>query len=97
VREARGLLCSVDHVVPHTDTDGLAAGAIALRARARRERRARRPPRRGDTPFGIDPPLPNGSVALLDFSARALAWPRLIVDHHVPEAEPRQDQVVVSA
>jgi hypothetical protein len=33
VARVRDAVLGADHVVPHTDADGLAAGAIALRAR----------------------------------------------------------------
>jgi len=80
--------------VPHTDADGLTAGAIAYRG-------IDRPPQvvllgRGSTPFGADPPLPDGRVAVLDWGVRQLARPGLIVDHHVPEEVPRSDQLLVS-
>jgi single-stranded-DNA-specific exonuclease len=52
---------------------------------------------RGETPFGDEPPLPAGSVAVLDWGVRQLARPGILVDHHVPEAVPRDDQLVVSA
>lgn len=50
----------------------------------------------GQTPFGPSPDLPPGSVALLDQGVRDLQRPGVIVDHHVPEAEPRPGVVVVS-
>ena len=93
--DARELLLTVEHVVPHTDADGLAAGALALRARGETADAAVLL-RRGETPFGPDPPLPPGSVGVLDWGVRALARPGVLVDHHVPEALPRADQVVVS-
>jgi single-stranded-DNA-specific exonuclease len=81
--------------VPHTDADGLAAGAIALRAR-RESADAAVILDRGQTPFGPEPPLREGSVAVLDWGVRELSRPGLIVDHHVPETDPRSDQLVVS-
>jgi single-stranded-DNA-specific exonuclease len=93
--EARAFLESVDFVVPHTDADGLSAGAIALRARDETAEDAVLLGR-GLTPFGDDPPLPAGSAAVLDWGIRALTRPGLLVDHHAPEAEPRADQMVVS-
>jgi single-stranded-DNA-specific exonuclease len=92
---ARTLLLRVEHVVPHTDADGLAAGAIALRARGETAGDAILLGR-GETPFGRRPPFPDGSVAVLDWGVRELARPGLLVDHHVPEAEPRDDQLVLS-
>jgi single-stranded-DNA-specific exonuclease len=82
-------------VVPHTDADGLAAGAIALRARGEGADAAVLL-RRGQTPFAPDAPLPEGPLAVLDWGMRPLARPALIVDHHLPEAAPRDDQVFVS-
>ena len=82
--------------MPHTDADGLAAGALALRARGE-DARAAVLLRRGETPFGPDAPLPPGSVAVLDWGVRRVERPGVLVDHHAPEgAEPRPDQVVVS-
>lgn len=93
--DARELLLAVDLVVPHTDADGLAAGALALRARGEPAAAAVLLGR-GETPFGPEPPLPPGSVAALDWGIRPLERPGLLVDHHVPEAEPRENQVVAS-
>lgn len=88
-------MLAVDHVCPHTDADGLAAGAIVLRARGESAEAAvlLEP---GQTPFGERPDLPPGSVALLDQGVRDLQRPGVIVDHHVPEMKPRSDVVVVS-
>jgi single-stranded-DNA-specific exonuclease len=83
------------HVVPHTDADGLSAGAIALRARCE-DADAAVVLRRGETPFGDGAPLPPGAVAVLDWGVRRLARPGLIVDHHAPEAEPGPDVLLVS-
>src|SRR3954452_6136680 len=85
-------------VVPHTDADGLAAGAIALRERGERADAAVLLSR-GQTPFAQPPPqaLPDGALAVLDWGVRALDRPGLLVDHHLPEAAPRDDQVVVSS
>jgi single-stranded-DNA-specific exonuclease len=90
------LLHAVDAVVPHTDADGLAAGALALRARRQGAADAILLAR-GETPFGADPPLPRGSFAVLDWGVRRLERPGLLVDHHAPEAEPRADQVILSS
>jgi single-stranded-DNA-specific exonuclease len=89
------VLGSVETVVPHVDADGLAAGALALRARGEGASAAVLL-ERGQTPFGPAPPLPAGSVAVLDWGIRPLARPGLLVDHHAPEAEPRADQLAVS-
>jgi single-stranded-DNA-specific exonuclease len=93
-RRARAELERADAIVPHTDADGLSAGAIAYRG-------VPRPPivvllGRGQTPFGPDAPLPDGQVAVLDWGVREVARPGLIVDHHVPEEPGRPDQIVVS-
>ncbi len=72
-------------VVPHTDADGLAAGAIALRARGEGAEAAVLLGR-GMTPFAPDAPLPDGPLAMLDWGIRPLDRPALLVDHHAPEA-----------
>jgi single-stranded-DNA-specific exonuclease len=90
---AREALAAATTIVPHTDADGLAAGAIALRARGLTADDALLLGR------GRDPwtePLPAGPPALLDWGVRTLAGPALIVDHHVPDADPSRDQVVLS-
>ena len=96
LERARSRLLEVDVVVPHTDADGLSAGAIALRARGEGASAAVLLGR-GLTPFGADPPLPPGSVAVLDWGVRSLNRPGLLVDHHAPEAPARSDQLVLSA
>lgn len=95
LERARRLLLDVGAVVPHVDADGLAAGAIALRARGESAGAAVLLGR-GQNPFGPDAPLPGGSLAVLDWGVRRLLRPGLIVDHHAPEAPPRADQLVVS-
>jgi single-stranded-DNA-specific exonuclease len=92
---ARTRLLAVDVVVPHTDADGLAAGALALRARGEGPEAAVLLDR-GQTPFGPDPPLPPRSAAVLDWGVRPLYRPGILVDHHAPEAQPLADQVVLS-
>ena len=92
---ARQALRNAAAVVPHTDADGLAAGAIALRERGE-EAAAAVLLRRGQTPWADDAPLPDGPLAVLDWGMRALDRPGLIVDHHAPEAAPRDDQVFVN-
>jgi single-stranded-DNA-specific exonuclease len=72
-------------VVPHTDADGLAAGAIALRARGESADAAVLLGR-GATPFAADAPLPAGPLAILDWGIRSTTRPGLLVDHHAPEA-----------
>jgi single-stranded-DNA-specific exonuclease len=83
-------------VVPHVDADGLAAGALALRERGERAAAAVLLDR-GTTPWAPDAPLPDGPLAILDWGVRELGRPALIVDHHSPEAAPREDQVVVTS
>jgi single-stranded-DNA-specific exonuclease len=83
-------------VVPHTDADGLAAGALALRERGEGAGAAVLLGR-GETPWGPGVSLPDGPLAILDWGVRALDRPALVVDHHSPEAGPREDQVVVSS
>jgi single-stranded-DNA-specific exonuclease len=91
----RHALLSADHVVPHTDADGLAAGALALRARGQPATAAvLLAPQQ--TPWGPDPDLPPGSIALLDWGVRAFARPGVLIDHHVPEERP-VGAVVVSS
>jgi single-stranded-DNA-specific exonuclease len=90
---ARDLLAAAAFVAPHTDADGLAAGAIALRARGE-DAGAALLLGRGRTPYAEA--LPPGLPALLDWGVRPLAGPALIVDHHVPETRPGPDQVLVS-
>jgi single-stranded-DNA-specific exonuclease len=82
-------------VVPHTDADGLAAGAMALRATGRTADDALLFGR-GGSPFASDASSTQGALALLDWGVRDIAAPALFVDHHAPEATPRHDQLVVS-
>ncbi len=95
ITSAREALRAAEVIVPHTDADGLAAGAIALRSRSEPAAVAVLLGR-GQTPFGPEPPLPERRVAVLDWGVRELTRPGLLVDHHVPEAKPRADQVVLS-
>src|SRR3712207_200347 len=88
-------LLAAKSVCPHTDADGLAAGAIALRARGDTAAKAVLLGR-GQTPWGDAPPLPKGSVSILDWGVRHVGRPGLLVDHHAPEAEPTDDQILVS-
>jgi single-stranded-DNA-specific exonuclease len=66
-------------IVPHTDADGLAAGALWLRARGGEPLLLGR----GRTPFGDE--LPPGNAVVLDWGVRPLRAPALLVDHHAPE------------
>jgi single-stranded-DNA-specific exonuclease len=93
--EARGLLESARSVCPHTDADGLAAGAIALRARGEDASRAVLLPR-GSTPFAPEAIPAGRPVAILDWGVRPFYGETLFVDHHFPEAEPAPGQIVVS-
>ena len=94
--EPRAALLAADHVCPHTDADGLAAGAMVLRARGEGADAAvlLEP---GQTPFGPSPDLPPGSVALLDQGVRDLRRAGVIVDHHVPEVEAPDGVLVISS
>jgi hypothetical protein len=87
-------------VVPHTDADGLAAGAIALRARSEGADAAVLLGR-GSTPWpGGTPALPLGPLAILDWGVRALPPERggsLLVDHHAPEVSEVPGSLVVSS
>jgi single-stranded-DNA-specific exonuclease len=84
--DVRAAVLGADHVVPHTDADGLSAGALALRARGESAAAAVLLGR-GQVPFGDAPPLPPGSVAVLDWGLRPLSRPGAIVDHHEPEVD----------
>lgn len=88
----RAALLSADVVVPHTDADGLAAGAIALRARGEDAALAQLFGR-AENPWTTPPP---GIPALLDWGMRARTGPAVVVDHHAPEAEPAPDQLLLS-
>jgi single-stranded-DNA-specific exonuclease len=79
-------------VVPHTDADGLASGALALRARGE-DAQAAVLLDRGEVPWGRDF---GGSVALLDWGVRPSAPPGVIVDHHAPEGDPGPQTLVLS-
>ena len=81
---ARAALRAATAVVCHTDADGLAAGAIALRHRSETADAAVLLDR-GQTPFAADAPLPDGLLAILDWGVRPLSREALIVDHHAPE------------
>jgi len=95
MESARQALLDAVAVVPHTDADGLAAGAIALRARGEAAADAVLLGR-GATPFARDAPLPAGLVAILDWGVRPIARPALLVDHHAPVA-PADGALVVTS
>ena len=89
---ARDALAAASVIVPHTDADGLASGAMALRFRGETADAALLIGR-GENPWRLPPP---GRPAILDWGVRELAGPALIVDHHAPEAEAGEGQVVIS-
>ncbi len=91
---ARKALLGADLVVPHTDADGLAAGALVLRARGEGARDAVLLGR-GETPFGEGAPLPPGSAVVLDWGVRPFRRPGVIVDHHAPEWGPEREELLV--
>ena len=90
IREA---LLGAHAVVPHTDADGLAAGALALRARGEGAGDAILLGR-GEVPWGRDF---GGPAAVLDWGVRPAAPPGVLVDHHAPEGLPGPDTLVLSA
>ena len=93
---AREALLTATAVVPHTDADGLAAGAIALRARGERADAAVLLPR-DHSPWRPPDALPDGVLALLDWGVRPFPRLGVMVDHHVPEtADPGPGIVVLS-
>lgn len=91
---ARDALLTADAVAPHSDADGLAAGALALRARGE-DARAAVLLDRTQTPWGSEPDLPSGSIALLDQGVRRFARRGVLIDHHAPETENPGEGVVV--
>jgi single-stranded-DNA-specific exonuclease len=93
---ARQAVLDAVAVVPHTDADGLAAGAIALRARGE-DAAAAILLGRGETPFAPDAPLPDGPLAILDWGVRSTSRPGVLVDHHAPSGEPDGPLVVSSS
>jgi hypothetical protein len=90
---ARMALRNAAAVVAHPGADGLAAAAVALRARHERASAAVLPD--GD-PFEPGAALPDGPLAILDWGIRAIDRPALLVDHVMPEVAPRDDQVFLS-
>jgi single-stranded-DNA-specific exonuclease len=90
--DPRDALLGASVVVPHTDADGLAAGALALRARGE-DAGAALLLGRGETPFATELPR---AAAILDWGVRPVPGPALLVDHHAPEWEPAADVLVVS-
>ena len=92
---SRQALLDAVAVVPHTDADGLSAGAIALRLRGEQAADAVLLGR-GQTPFAADAPLPDGPLAILDWGIRPTARAGILVDHHAPEADTPGPLVVSS-
>ena len=92
IARARMALRNATAVVARSGADGLAAGAIALRARGERAAEAVL----GVDPFAGGAQVPGGPLAILDWGIRALDRPALIVDHAMPEVAPRDDQVFLS-
>lgn len=91
---ARRALARAAAVVPHTDADGLAAGAIALRARGETADDAILLGR-GQTPFDPAAPLPDGPLAILDWGVRPIGRPALLVDHHAFDTDDAGPAVTV--
>ncbi len=93
----RAALLEADVVAPHTDADGLAAAAQVLRLRGEGAGAACLLSR-AQTPWGPEPDLPPGGVAVLDLGVRELSRPGVIVDHHVPETtDPGPGVLVLSS
>ena len=89
----RDRLLSVSAVVPHTDADGLAAGALALRARGEgADAAVLLGP--GEVPWGRF----GEPVAVLDWGVRSGAPAgAVLIDHHAPETDaPGEDVLVLS-
>jgi single-stranded-DNA-specific exonuclease len=104
---SRQALLDAVAVVPHTDADGLAAGAIALRLRGEGAAAAILLGR-GRTPFAergqasdcggqaSRPALPDGPLAILDWGIRPIDRGGILVDHHAPETPDPGPLVVTS-
>jgi single-stranded-DNA-specific exonuclease len=90
------MLSACRFVCPHTDADGLAAGALALAARGE-DAAASLLLARGATPFDPGVLPEQRPVALLDWGVRSFRGSALFIDHHVPEATASSGQIVVSA
>lgn len=92
----RDALLGAVAIVPHTDADGLAAGALALRARGERADRAVLLDRT-QSPWRTPEDLPEGPVALLDWGVRPFDRPGggVMIDHHVPETDDPGPGVIV--
>ncbi len=92
LQATREALLTAGTVVPHTDADGLASGALALRARGE-DAEAAVLLGRGEVPWGRDF---GGSAAVLDWGVRPGAPAGVLVDHHAPEGEPGPGTLVLS-
>ena len=93
IARARMALRNAAAVIVHPGADGLAGGAIALQARGERASAA---VIAETDPFDPAASVPDGPLAILDWGIRALPRPALLVDHAMPEAAPRDDQVFLS-
>jgi hypothetical protein len=90
----RETLLAASSIVPHTDADGLSAGALALRARNEGADAAVLFTRHG-SPWRSPEALPPGRPALLDWGVREFPRPALMIDHHVPETDDPGDDITV--
>jgi single-stranded-DNA-specific exonuclease len=90
----RETLLAASSIVPHTDADGLSAGALALRARNEGADAAVLFTRHG-SPWRSPDALPPGRPALLDWGVREFPRPALMIDHHVPETDDPGDDITV--
>ena len=87
---ARDRLDAAELICPHTDADGLAAGAITLRHRGLSAADAKLFGR-GHGPW--TDPMPD-AAAVLDQGVRETDRPWLLIDHHAPEGSPPNALVV---
>ena len=92
---ARLLLREAAFVCSHNDADGLAAAALAARWRAEGPEQIVLLGR-GQTPFQPGRLPDERPAALLDWGVRPFHGPALFVDHHFPEAEASEDQLVLT-
>lgn len=90
----REALLTATTIVPHTDADGLSAGALALRARGETAEAAVLLSRH-ESPWRSPDALPAGTPALLDWGVRPFPRPALMIDHHVPETDRPGEDVIV--
>ena len=92
---ALSTLMDAAFVCPHTDADGLASGALALRARGESADDAVILGR-GATPWAPNLIPDERPAAILDWGVRAFRGPAVFIDHHAPESEAADGQVVFS-